>query len=88
MYIIPDHKYKELILALVVPENLSDEEKIKRYQPLADFLKANSPDKLYRFRSCKERTIKEFDQDIFVFSPAAEMNNDFDGMLYFNSKVS
>lgn len=86
MYMIPDHEYEKLIHALVVPENLSVEEKDKRYQPLMDFLKANTPDKLYRFRSCKERTIKEFDQDIFGFSPAAEMNDDFDGMLYFDKE--
>lgn len=61
MCTVAEHDYKEMIHNLVVPENLSDEEKSKRYQPLIDFLKANTPDKLFRFRSCKERTIKEFD---------------------------
>lgn len=83
---ILDHEYKEMIHTLVVPENLPDEERGKRYQPLIDFLKTNTPDKLFRFRSCTERTIKEFDQDILGFSPASEMNDDFDGMLYFDKE--
>ncbi len=82
----PDHEYKEMIHTLVVPEHLPDVEKGKRYQPLIDFLKTNTPDKLFRFRSCTERAIKEFDQNILGFSPASEMNDDFDGMLYFDKE--
>ena len=78
-----DQEYKNMIHNLVVPDNLPDEEKEKRYQTLIAYLKYNTPDKLFRFRSCKERTFKEFDQDILGFSPASEMNDDFDGMLYF-----
>lgn len=86
MSIIPDHEYINMIHTLVVPENLPDEEKGKRYQPLIDFLKTNTPEKLYRFRSCKERAFKELDEDILGFSPASEMNDDFDGMLYFDKE--
>lgn len=81
-----DNEYKSMIHTLVVPENLPDEEKGKKYQPLIDFLKTNTPDKLFRFRSCKERAFKEFDQDMLGFSPASEMNDDFDGMLYFDKE--
>lgn len=86
MCAMSDSEYKNMIHTLVVPENLLDEEKGKRYQPLIDFLKTNTPDKLFRFRSCKERAFKEFDQDILGFSPASEMNDDFDGMLYFDKE--
>lgn len=86
MCAMSDHEYKNMIHTLVVPENLPDEEKAKRYQPLIDFLKSNTPDKLFRFRSCKERAFKEFDQNILGFSPASEMNDDFDGMLYFDKE--
>ena len=86
MCAMPDHEYKNMIHNLVVPETLPDDEKGKKYQPLIDFLKFNTPDKLFRFRSCKERAFKEFDQDILGFSPASEMNDDFDGMLYFEKE--
>lgn len=86
MCAMSDHEYKNIIHTLVIPENLPDEEKEKRYQPLIDFLKSNTPDKLFRFRSCKERAFSEFDQDILSFSPASEMNDDFDGTLYFDKK--
>lgn len=86
MCAMSDNEYKNMIHTLVVPENLPDEEKGKRYQPLIDFLQTDTPDKLFRFRSCKERAFKEFDQDILGFSPASEMNDDFDGMLYFDKE--
>lgn len=86
MCAMPGNDYKNMIHTLVVPENLSDEEKGKRYQALIDFLNINTPEKLFRFRSCKERTFKEFDQDILGFAPASKMNDDFDGMLYFDKE--
>ena len=79
-------EYTKIIHNLVVPETLSDEEKGKSYEPLMDYLKSNTPDKLFRFRRCKERTFNEFDQDVLSFSPASEMNDDFDGMLYFDKE--
>lgn len=42
-----DLEYKEMIHNLVVPEDLSNEEKGKRYQPLVEFLRFNTPDKLF-----------------------------------------
>ena len=86
MCAMSDKEYKNMIHTLVVPENLLDEEKRKRYQLLIDFLKTDTPDKLFRFRSCKERAFKEFNQDILGFSPVSEMNDNFDGMLYFDKE--
>ena len=83
---ITNHNYKEMVHSIVVPESLSDEEKRKRYQPLLNYLNTSTPNKLYRFRSCKERAFHEFDQDILGFAPASEMNDDFDGMLYFDKE--
>ena len=79
-----DREYKHMIHSITVPAALSYEEKNKRYQPLIDFLKTNTPEKLYRFRSCKERAFDEFDQNKLSFSPAYKMNDDFDGMLCLN----
>lgn len=83
---VTNHNYKEMVHSIVVPESLSDEEKRKRYQPLLNYLNTSTPNKLYRFRSCKERAFHEFDQDILGFAPASEMNDDFDGMLYFDKE--
>ena len=76
--------YRKMIHSIVVPDTLPYEEQNKRYQPLIDFLKTNTPEKLYRFRSCKERAFDEFDRNRLGFSPAYKMNDDFDGMLCFN----
>ena len=81
-----DQEYKEMIHNIVLPTTLSPEERVKRYQPFKDYLKTATPKKLYRFRSCKERTIDEFDQNKLGFSPAYIMNDDFDGLLYFDKE--
>lgn len=86
MCIMSDQEYKKMIHALVVPGNIPNEEKMKRYQPLVDYLKFNTPERLFHFRSCKERSFSEFDKDILGFAPAFKMNDDFDGMLYFDKE--
>ena len=79
-----DQKYKNMIHGVVVPATLSPEEQNKRYQPFLNLLKTEMPEELYRFRRCEERTIDEFDQNKLGFSPAYKMNDDFDGLLYFD----
>lgn len=79
--------YSEMIHNIIVPANLSYEEMLKRYQPLTDFLRTETPERLYRFRCCNERSISAFDQDQLWFSPGYKMNDDFDALLYFDKEV-
>ena len=79
--------YSEMIHNIVIPGTLSDEEKEKRYQPLRDFLQSETPEKLYRFRKCDEKSISAFDQDQIWVSPGCKMNDDFDALLYFDREL-
>ena len=74
--------YSEMIHSIVVPATLSQEEIFKCYQPLTEFLQAETPEKLYRFRRCDEKSISAFDQDQLWFSPGYKMNDDFDALLF------
>ena len=78
--------YSDMIHNIVVPATLSQEEMIGRYQPLTDFLQAETPERLYRFRRCDENSIAAFDQDQLWFSLGCNMNDDFDAMLYFDKE--
>ena len=78
--------YKEMIHSIVVPASLTYEEINNCYQPLADFLQAETPEKLYRFRQCNERSIDAFDKDQLWFSPGYKMNDDFDALLHFDKE--
>lgn len=80
-------EYQKLVKSIVIPANMPAEKQDEMCQPIVDFLKTNTPKDLFRFRSCKERTIDEFDQDLFCFSPAYKMNDDFDGLLYFDKEL-
>ena len=74
--------YSEMIHSIVVPATLPQEEMLKCYQPLTDFLQTETPEKLYRFRRCDERSISAFDPDQLWFSPGYTMNDDFDSLFY------
>lgn len=75
-----------MIHNIVVPATLSQEEMLKCYQPLTDFLQTETPERLYRFRRCDERSIAAFDQDQLWFSPGYKMNDDFDALLHFDKE--
>ena len=79
-------EYIEMIHGIVVPSSIPDDEKGKRYQPWASFLLEHTPEKLYRFRSCKERALSELGNGILGFSPGYKMNDVFDGLLYFDKE--
>jgi len=78
--------YREMIHSIVVPGTLPYEAMANCYQPLTDFLKTETPEKLYRFRRCNERSISAFDQDQLWFAPGCKMNDDFDALLHFNKE--
>ena len=84
-----DREYKEyieMIHGIVVPSSMPNDEKGKRYQPWANFLLKHTPEKLYRFRSCKERAFSELDKGVLGFSPGYKMNDIYDGLLYFDKE--
>lgn len=83
--VMTQQDYKEMIHSIVVPAN-SPEEFNKCYQPLIAFLQTETPEKLYRFRQCNERSIAAFDQDQLWFSPGYKMNDDFDALLHFDKE--
>jgi len=78
--------YSEMIHGIVVPATLSQEEMLKRYQPLTEFLQTKTPERLYRFRRCNEKSISAFDQDQIWFSLGYKMNDDFDALLHFGKE--
>ena len=71
-------EYIEMIHGIVVPGSLTQTEKAKLYQPWANFLLKHTPEKLYRFRFCKERAFSDLDSGILGFSPGYKMNDIFD----------
>lgn len=85
-YVMYRKNYAEMIHNIVVPETISPNEKKKQFQPLIDYIHENTPEKLYRFRACNERNLSAFDKDELWFSSGYKMNDDFDGLLYFDKK--
>lgn len=81
---VTDQEYKTMIQSIVIPNDLPVEEKQKRYLPLAEYTLTNTPAQVYRFRRCSDRSISELCQCIISFTHGDKMNDDFDGMLFFD----
>ena len=77
-------EYKKLLDGIVIPGNLPQEELIKKYEPFKYFLSKRIPENLYRFRSCNENNFDALDRNAIFFSAGSMMNDDFEGMLYFD----
>ena len=80
-------KYKKLLHSISVPGALPTEEKSNRYKPIIDFLQAEIPSSLYRYRSCDELSFGAFSEDQLWFSKPKAMNDDFDALISYDEEV-
>ena len=81
---VTDQEYKTMIQSIVIPDDLPAEEKQKRYLPLVEYTLENTPARVYRFRRCSNHSISELCQCIISFMHGDKINDDFDGMLFFD----
>ena len=77
---------KKIIENTIVPMNFSVEEKTACYDKIIRCVKDILPNKLYRFRTCSERSLSAFYNDELWFSNGSTMNDDFDARLYYDRK--
>ena len=78
--------FKKIIENTIVPMNFSVEEKTACYDKIIRCVKDILPNKLYRFRTCSERSLSAFYNDELWFSNGSTMNDDFDARLYYDKK--
>ena len=78
--------FKKIIENTIVPINFSVEEKTACYDKIIRCVKDILPNKLYRFRTCSERSLSAFYNDELWFSNGSTMNDDFDARLYYDKK--
>lgn len=79
--------YKQLLTETIVPEMLTEEDKIKAYHRLVSYVKDNIPKKLYRYRRFNEYSVDAFYKDELWFSNGTSMNDDFDARLYYDKNA-
>lgn len=80
-------KFKDIIDRTVTPGSLTQVESYEIFAPMRSFLSEHTPKELYRFRSCTDDSIDALDKNEMFFSPGTQMNDDFDGMLYYNKRT-
>lgn len=78
-----DYKeYKEILKNTIVPTGLEGTDKRIKYTPLAKWIIANTPKRLFKFRACNENNINAFRNKQIWFATGSQMNDDFDALLY------
>lgn len=74
--------FADKLIATVVPQNLSMEQKVVIYTELQAESNKLLPDKLYRYRSCSENSLSAFSNDeLWIVKPSL-MNDGFDTRPY------
>ena len=78
--------YNQLIENTIVPAIMSEDEKIKQYEPIVNYVNSVLPSKLYRFRTITERSLSALCKDELWFANGCTMNDDFEARLYYDKK--
>ena len=74
--------FADMLIATVVPQNLSMEQKGAIYTELQAESNKLLPDKLYRYRRCSEKNISAFSNDEIWVAKSSLMNDGFDTRPY------
>ena len=75
-------EFIEMLNKTEVPSSASIDEQIKAYGNLQETIKKHIPQKLFRYRSCNERSISAFDKDEIWVSSADCMNDGYDTRVF------
>ena len=76
----------QLIENTVIPQNLSQDEKNKRYYDIEQIVNSILPHKLYRFKTVSERSLDQLYKNELGFSSCDALNDDFEARLYYDKK--
>lgn len=77
-------EFEKVLNNTVIPSNIGIEEQKERIQSLQSYIAANTPSRLYKYRTCCDNHISAFDEDQIWASTADTMNDGYDARLFFN----
>ena len=76
----------QLIENTVIPQNLSQDEKNKRYYDIEHIVNSILPQKLYRFKTVSERSLDQLYNNDLGFSSCDALNDDYEARIYYDKK--
>lgn len=79
-------EFAEKLNNTVIPSSMPEDEQRKLYNELYVSADRIRPERLYRFRTCSERSFDSLEKDQFWVSRADCMNDGFDTRLFFDLK--
>ena len=78
--------FAEKLLSTTIPSNLPVIDQQKRIESLQQNAHSLLPDRLFRFRTCSERSFDAFNKDELWVSTADCMNDGYDTRIYVDSR--
>ena len=79
--------FAKLLNESEIPNNLSNQEAVKRYSNLFSFVEPHIPSSLYRFRRCNLDSIIDFEQGRISVCTANRFSDKYDSTVYYNHKT-
>lgn len=80
-------EFAKLMESASIPSNLSNEEIIKYYSNLFEFVEPFIPQKLFRFRKCNLDSIVSFEQNSIPVCAACKFPDKYDSTVYYDHKT-
>ena len=79
--------FAKLLNETVIPNNLSNQEVVKRYSDLFSYVEPHIPSSLYRFRRCNLDSILDFEQGRISVCTANRFTDKHDSTVYYDHKT-
>lgn len=76
--------FSNLLNEAIFPSDVSNEEYFKHLTPIENLVRANTPSKLFRYRSCNELNIDSFDKDTIWAVNPSKFNDPHDSLFFAN----
>lgn len=78
--------FDSILEAIRVNPKTSAEEFQRQVMPLIQFIRENTPERLFKFRACTSKNLSAFEKDEIWLSTAASFNDLHDSLLFFDKK--
>ena len=77
-------KYQEILESIKIPDGMTQEEMANALKPLNIALLQMIPERLYKYRACKDKHISAFEKDELWLSTSDLFNDPFDTLIQYD----
>jgi len=80
------NSFENFFIPITIPDDLSKEEENSYHSKIFEYCHINTPNQLFRYRSCNNHNIDAFQKDQFLLTKPTKFNDPYDALLYIDKK--